>query len=885
MNVKNRACIRRLSFKSLWASRKRNLIAIFAIILTTLLFTSLFTVILSINSSYETYQFRQIGGYCHGTFKDVTDKQAAAISDHSKVKAAGLRKVIGFCTSGIFAKRPAEVSYMDENCTKWSYAEPTVGRVPQSGKEICMDTAALKLLGIEPKLGAKIPLTYTVGDKSQISFEETDTFTLVGYWDYDNLIPVHYLNIAKDYAEQIEAKGIAAGMQPFRTDLNVMMSSSIDIEGQMQQVDKDLGYTWETQDEPNSVRIGVNWGYTTSQLGSKADPQAVIAAAAFILLIIFTGYLIIYNIFQISVTGDIRFYGLLKTIGTTPRQLRRIIRQQALLLCIAGIPVGLLLGYGVGALLTPIVLESSTFASASVSTISTSPLIFIGSALFALITVLLSCAKPGRMAARVSPIEATKYTDLTRIGKKRRTTRGAKVHQMAFANLGRNKSKTVLVIVSLALSVVLLNELYAFVIGFNMEKYVSQQICADFIVSDTGYFRFEHDKEEYLSDDAIAEIKKNTDSSLSGCGYTLTGDLPTVWLKEDLLRKNLGLYADEDTIDQNIANREHRGDLAATDALMEGLDESLLKKLTLLKGDLAPLSEPDSQAIAINVAIDDYGNPQNLDACPQIGDTITTTYISDGYYIDSRTGKKSNENTPEEYLQYHIETGHDVTYTVCALVSVPYSMSHRFSTSDGFEAILPADTLQKDSGQAAIPMFYLFDTPNEAAEAEAEQFLADLTADDLSPMMYESKAVVRADFEQFRNMFLLLGGFLCAIIGIVGILNFFNAIMTGILSRRKEFAVLQSVGMTNRQLKHMLIYEGLFYALSSVTAAFVLALGIGPLIGNLLGSMFWFFDYHLTITPVLCTIPVFVLLGWLIPAALYGQSTRHSVVERLREAE
>lgn len=62
MRVKNRKCIRRLSFKSLWASRKRNIIAIYAIALTTLMFTSLFTIMLSVNSSYETYNFRQAGG-------------------------------------------------------------------------------------------------------------------------------------------------------------------------------------------------------------------------------------------------------------------------------------------------------------------------------------------------------------------------------------------------------------------------------------------------------------------------------------------------------------------------------------------------------------------------------------------------------------------------------------------------------------------------------------------------------------------------------------------------------------------------------------------------------------------------------------------------------
>lgn len=70
MRVKNRKCIRRLSFKSLWASRKRNIIAICAIALTTLMFTSLFTIMLSVNSSYETYNFRQAGGYSDGSFKD-----------------------------------------------------------------------------------------------------------------------------------------------------------------------------------------------------------------------------------------------------------------------------------------------------------------------------------------------------------------------------------------------------------------------------------------------------------------------------------------------------------------------------------------------------------------------------------------------------------------------------------------------------------------------------------------------------------------------------------------------------------------------------------------------------------------------------------------------
>ena len=198
MNVKNRGCIRRLSFKTLLASRKRNLIAIAAIVLTTLLFTSLFTVSMSINSSYEMYTFRQIGGYSHGTFKEVSEEQAKAIAAHPKVKAVGLRTSIGIMDSGVFAKAPAEISFMDENCTAWSFAQPDTGHMPQSGKEITMDTGALKLLGIKPTLGVQIPLTYTVGDKNQVSYEKTDTFTLVGWWEYDDISPVHFINISQE---------------------------------------------------------------------------------------------------------------------------------------------------------------------------------------------------------------------------------------------------------------------------------------------------------------------------------------------------------------------------------------------------------------------------------------------------------------------------------------------------------------------------------------------------------------------------------------------------------------------------------------------------------------------------------------------------------------
>ena len=105
------------------------------------------------------------------------------------------------------------------------------------------------------------------------------------------------------------------------------------------------------------------------------------------------------------------------------------------------------------------------------------------------------------------------------------------------------------------------------------------------------------------------------------------------------------------------------------------------------------------------------------------------------------------------------------------------------------------------------------------------------------------------------------------------------------MTRRREFAVLQSVGMTGRQLNRMLITEGMVFAGSSVVITLILTIVMGPVASSVLESMFWFFSYHLTVAPILVVAPVFLLLGASIPLAAYHYVAKRSVVERLREAE
>ncbi len=852
MKVKNQSCIRRLSLKTVLAARKRNTIAILAIALTALLFTSLFTIVLSINETNQNYQFRSVGSYAHGSFKEVTEAQIAALSAHPKVKAAGTRTVIGLCTSGPFEKDYGEVSFMEDNTAKWSYAQPTVGRTPKTGKELATDTRVLAMLGVTPELGAQVKLTYTLADQDQRDGDVTDTFTLVGWWDYDDRMAVHYINISREYAQEMEAKAIADGMHPFRTDLNVMLSSSMNIEAALTRIGEDCGYS--VGEKAGQLRIGVNWGYTNTQLADTMGPEGLLAVAAILILVAFTGYLVIYNIFQISVAGDIRYYGLLKTIGVTPRQLRRMIRQQALLLCALGIPLGLMLGYGVGAAAVPVALGASNYES-RYTAISLSPWIFLFAAVFALLTVLLSCARPGRIAGNVSPVEAVRYTEVTGKRKWRRSSGKVSPLSMALANLGRNKKKTILVVLSLSLSVVLLNMLTTFLGGFDMEKYLSHRSCADFIVSTPDYFRY---RGSTLTEADIDPVRANTEQSLGGFAYQV--GLVQTYLPENTWRDEAEYYLRDQDIDELFQTAARDGDKIAVYSQVEGLDPDLLSKLTLLQGDLSPMMEPDNHAVAVAVSLDDNGNLPDPERYPAVGDQVKVTYDP----VRART---------------------DVTYTVCALVDVPYSMSSRFDTM-GYEVVLTADTLRRDAGKTNVsPLLYLFDTPNPNAEAAAENYLSKLSAAPDSPLMYESKATQRAVFRQFQSTFAILGGLLCAIIAIVGILNFFNAMMTSILSRQREFAVLQAVGMTGPQLRSMLIWEGLLYTLGSGLASGILSAAMNPMAGDVLESAFWFYTYHFCITPVLILVPIFALLGAAIPAVMYHQAERQSIVERLRMVE
>lgn len=906
MRVANRKCIRHLSIQSMKAAKTRNRIAIMAIVLTTVLFTSLFTITMSIVYGFEQSNFRQAGGWCHGSFKKMSKEQFDELKTDSAIEEYGLVRFVGVPNKSPFQKQPVEVKFCDANAAKWSFFEPVEGHLPEEGTmEAAADTQVLALLGVEPKIGEQFTLTFDVDGT-----ETTETFTLCGWWEQDDALGVSFVLTPQSRAEEIYEKlGTQAldGMTG-KYEMYVMLKSKANIGKDMEEILQRHGYQSENvTDTDTYVGVGVNWGYLSAQLSDSMDAGVVMGIAVILILIIFTGYLIIYNVFQISVYNDIRFYGLLKTVGTTGRQLKSIVFFQSMFLSLVGIPVGLALGYGTGAALTPIV---TSVLNGVEMELSGSPVIFAGAALFSLITVAISCYKPSGMAAKVSPIEAVRYTEGAGQGASRRKLRrqlkraekeevgtakepvqgqkgrkGASIFRMAWANMGRSRSRTVITILSMSLAVILLNLTFTFTQGFDMDKYLNKRVNTDFVAGNVDYFipgRGIFYEGMEVEEEFISQIEAQGGILSGGRTYGMDSVMYE-YVTEEHYRQTNGKHNSQEVVETLLKTQERWNGLVADNIFLYGMEKFCLDSIKVFEGDISKLYG-EGNYIAAVYHTDDFSNVMMDSNWAKPGDKMMIRYAEEMEYYNPVTGEvyESEEIPENQPVRGRASVYHDVEYEVAALVTIPNSLSYRYGGRDEF--VLNAGVFKRDTDTDSV-MYYAFNMENEEAVEAMEGFMADYTERIMPDYDYESKLTYEMQFESLRGMFRIMGSALSFIVGLVGVLNFLNAVLTGIMARRREFAVLQSVGMTGGQLKRMLVIEGMIYALGAVVGSLVLSIATAPALSSVLGSVFWFFSYHFTVVPVLAVAPFFVGLGFLLPLLTYRMAARKSVVERLREVE
>lgn len=855
--VKNQKVIRNLSDKSFRASHTRNTIAVLAIALTSMLFTTLFTIGLGSVENFQQQTMRQSGGDSHGVIKDITMEEYEALKDHPLIKESAACEVLADNVANPeFLKRHVELWYVPEYHYPHRYLEIEEGRAPEKADEVLVDEVTMELLGLPKETDQEITLSLQVGMADPAA--EDRTFTVTGILKADPAMNTGFVVTSEDYltkyAEEIKAAEREEYAMTGRIDMDVNFSNSFNIQKKLEQVITESGYS-VTEGDKNYLSSNVNWAYVSD--GAQSDPMTMGAVAGGLFIILLTGYLIIYNVFQISVVKDIRYYGLLKTIGTTGRQIRKIVRRQAWKLAVAGIPLGLVTGFFVGKGIVPLVVERSAYQGSDVQ-VSLNPWIFAGAILFSLATVWISTRKPARIAGRVSPIEAVRYTeDQNEKKKEKKGTDGGKLWRMALSNLARSKGRTVIVILSLSLSVILLNSIFTVTSSFSMDQFLKKFVVSDFLIANAEYFNSEY----YGVKEGIEEISLS-ESFIRACeeedGFERGGRLymsNEVGLEAETYQPTENVMTDENGEFYNMFGSEkvpyQRNEDGNYRTTFYGLEDYPLEKAEPFEGetDLSVIKEK----------------------------------LATGKYLLGAVATDDNDQVIEDEIYYHagdhvtlvMKDGEKREFEILSLIKENYyGLTNRmgsqfafYTTADVFLSMESPDYL----------MSYEFDV-EDGREAQFEEFLENYTTTQEPLMHYESKQKWLDEFNGLTGLFTLVGGVLTMVVGVIGILNFVNATLTGIVTRKREFAIMEAIGMTKRQLTRMLMLEGLYYAGFTILCSLAGGCLLSVTLVRILADGMWFMEYQFILWPMLIVFPILLLLGVLVPYLAYLPQRRESVV-------
>ena len=183
-----------------------------------------------------------------------------------------------------------------------------------------------------------------------------------------------------------------------------------------------------------------------------------------------------------------------------------------------------------------------------------------------------------------------------------------------------------------------------------------------------------------------------------------------------------------------------------------------------------------------------------------------------------------------------------------------------------------------------LPMMTVFDV-DDGHLAAAEQWVQDYTENIDPTLGYRSRGTLAGTYQGLIDMFTIVGGALCALLALIGVLNFINSMVTSVLTRRGEIAMLQSVGMTGKQVQKMLIFEGMGYSVLGIVSSLILAALVNVTALRSITAVMDHFTYRFTLIPaLLCAIPLLSVTA-LVPWLCYRKMTKASIVERLRLTE
>lgn len=862
MNILNQFTLRTLK-----KNKVRTLITIIGIILSMAMFTAVTTIIVSIQTYMMDLVISDEGAW-HGMAGGITFEEADGIKDSKEVENYTLLSTIGYAKlEG--CKNPDKpylfISGIQENAKELVALNLTEGRMPKNSSEIILplhlknnggisyeigDTFTVEV-GKRTDNGEVIGYQYTpflreeTGVKEEITDSESHTYTVVGICDRPSI-------------ESYNAPGYTAftmddGVQVERYEAYLTMKRAKDI------------YQYLEKNFPDSYRSTHGGLLRYMGLFTNGSIQTMLygMAAILMLIIMFGSVSLIYNAFSISISERTKQFGLLKSVGATKKQMRQSVIFEAGVLCLVGIPLGILAGIGgIGITLYFIndLFKSVVRTAEGVSLhVVVSPVAILVAVLAGIFTVLVSAIIPAARAVKMSPIQAIMQSNDVKIkGRKIKTSRlvyglfGFE-GMIANKNFKRNRKKYRATVLSLFMSIVL------FISASTFTAYLTKSFNT--LYNEEPFdihwsLGFEEGQKPYDYGEIQSHIQEF--SSVENTSYVATAvgvtKLPLDMVEEDYIE--LVENIDSGKIDRknneigiNI-NFAYVDDISYKAYLEENnlpVDVYMGKNAKALVWDDVNWWEEDGGLMTFSILKKEITSNRAYVAKAVNGYTDAYTYwgvenwdTMEQVYYDEIRDEERSYSLEEACVELDYEIGgigkaklpwsvNNALYRNVLLVVLPYSAAQVY-TEPMQDMNLVTYKVQAKNHRAAY-------------DAISEYFNeGDFDSSVVGSIWNNGE---QRDGEKALIMIISVFSYgFIVLISLIAIANVFNTISTNVMLRRREFAMLKSVGMTQKGFKKMLNYECLLYGLKSLLLGFPVSFGIVILIYKTVG-MGWNVDFFI----------------------------------------
>ena len=842
--------LNRLTIKNLRLNKKRTIVTIIGIILSTALMVGIGLLF----SSFQDLMIRDTIGYngkYEANYGDVDLNKLNNIKD--KDFTYFYEKPIGFSKIESSNEYKPYMYITSVNREYFNELKLIEGSFPKNENEIVISNHVITNGGLDYKVGDIVTFTYgsrnidgniTLANSELVDGEfltngGTHTYKIVGIVDRSNF-------------ESYSASGYTAFTVDVNSDngnvnLYVMFNKNKNIIKQSEELAKELNYNGDIN--YNSTLLALYGESTYGNVMSSMGGMMIIMLS----LVSIGCIIVIYNSFAISVMERKREFGLLSSIGTTKKQIKKSVFYEALVVGVIGIILGILGAYiGIGTVILIINNLISDMLEYKLHLV-TNLLFIIIPVIFMIIVIGVSVFIPSRRASKVSPIEAIRQNDDIKINKKKiRTSRlvlklfGIE-GEIALKNIKRNKKKYRVTIVSLFISIVLFISFSSYMnYTLNTASSVMGEVPYDYQIS---YFGDDNNKEAL---DKINEIVKSSDVkeyvSYSVGNLSIIGDYT---YSDEYLDFYKSAYGDDGikalnnlkyqsiyilVLDDNSYNKYKK---------LIGLDKDSVILLNRFKG----VSYGNNKMVNYDIPVINNGNI-NIKIC---------NFDDDEENVD--TTKYCNKNIDNIFV-----------------TNKSFDLIEEFSYMDDFKLIVNKKLYDSISdGGADFTQFNIIsDNTNNIDKLTNE-------LDKYSNVNYIN---IKESMKQTNNLILvvkiLMYGFI-SLVTLIGVTSVFNTISTSMALRKREFAILRSIGLTSGGFNKMLFFESLFFGMKSLIFALPVSIGVTILIHYSLSDMM---SISTIIIPwkaiIISIVSVFIIV---LLTMMYSSSKikKHNIIEQIRE--